>query len=400
MSLSDIPNALLTPACVFDIKALRRNTSVLDRIKADATCRILLDTKTLSSYQLFPFLKEGLDGTIAGGLYEARLGYEKFGKELHVASPAYTDDEMEDLLPIVDHVCFNSLSQVNRFLPMCRAHGKKVGVRLNPNYSQATDPRLDPCAPQSRFGVRPIDLEELPWKQIDFIYIQALPNNFGDKSINLIHFVDQNFSDCLRKVEEVNFGGGHSMTHPQFEIAPFTAALDTFRRKYSMKLVLEEGGSVALNAGSLVATVLDVMTNSAGRPVAILNATALCRGTEDMETPYRPEVRFSGRPNEKAYTFTLGGNTCESHDIFGEYSFDQPLQPGSRVIIDNAVQYNSAKRTTFNGLPLPDLAVLHEDGRYEVLSRFGYNDFVGRLGPQPTQPTYSMDGVRGRRFGT
>jgi carboxynorspermidine decarboxylase len=373
-----------TPAYVVDIAALRRNLECLAEIKRKVGCRILLATKAFSMFHFFPLISKSLDGTTASGIHEARLGKEKFGKEIHVYSPGYTDTEMEALLPIADYIGFNSLTQLKRFLPACKAAGKRVGVRINPDLPQVAASLFNPCSPTSRFGVRPADLDFVPWEDVDFIHIHALSDNMADKSVNLVRHIDENFGPFIRRVEEVNFGGGHYMTHPDYDREAFVDALCRFRDKYHVSLVLEPGGAVVFNAGFLAATVLDTLVNPAGRHMAILDTSAAYHMADVLNVPYRPIVRHAGEPGRKPYTYTLGSKTCLSGDVIGEYSFDAPLEPGVQLIFEDMLQYNPVKSAAFNGVPLPDIVALHENGCHEVLSRFGYEDFLSRLAGTPS----------------
>jgi len=383
MFRSFLPALKSTPAYVVDIAALRRNLECLANIKQRTGCRVVLATKAFSAFPFFPLMRPYLDGTTASGIHEALLGKEKFGKEIHVYSPAYTDGEMEALLPIADYICFNSLGQLHRFLPICKARGKMLGVRINPDFPQVETALYDPCSPMSRFGIRPADLDLVPWEELDFIHVHALSDNMADKSVNLVHHIDKKFGSYIRKVKEINFGGGHYITHPDYDRDALSDALCQFREKYGVDIVLEPGGAVVLNAGALVATVLDTLVNPGGKHMAILDTSATCHMADVLNMPYRPDVRGGGKPGEKAHTYIFGGKSCLSGDIIGEYSFDAPLKPGAHIVFEDMLQYNLVKSTTFNGVPLPDIVALHEDGSYEVLSRFGYEDFISRLSGTP-----------------
>ncbi len=303
---------------------------------------------------------------------------------------------METLLSIADYICFNSLSQLNRFLPACKAQGTTVGIRINPDLPQVETSMYNPCSPLSRFGVRPADLDLVPWQDVDFIHFHALSDNMADKSVNLIRYIDENFGQYVRKVKEVNFGGGHYLTHRDYDLDSFCGALRGFREKYAVETVLEPGGAMVLDAGCLVATVLDTLTNPSGRRMAVLDTSASCHMADVLNMPYRPDVRSAGKPGEKAHTYIFGGKSCLSGDIIGEYSFDAPLKPGARIVFEDMLQYNLVKNSAFNGVQLPDIVAVDENGNYEVISRFGYEDFVSRLCGVP--PEENGDAKKLRSF--
>lgn len=374
-SVDPLPAGIRTPAFVIESAKLDQNLRCLAAIKQRSGAHVLFATKAFSAYSFFPRLSEYLDGTTASGLYEARLGKEYFGKEVHVYSPGYSDEEFDALMEYADHICFNSPGQIARYLHEAKRRGKQVGVRINPDLSQVDYPRYDPCSPLSRFGVAPTDLDMLPWSELDFIHIHALSDSMAAASVRLIQHVDVRFESYIRRVGTVNFGGGHYMTHPDYDRDAFIAAIQAFREKYRVNVVLEPGASVVLDAGFMTTTVLDVLRNPSGRHMAIVDTSAACHMIDILDIPYQPIIRGAGRSGEKKYEYTLGGKTCLSGDIIGTFSFDSPLVPGTRLILEDMLQYNLVKGNFFNGVFRPDLAELHADGRYEVHGRFGYADF-------------------------
>ena len=371
-----------TPAYVADEAALARNMAVAADIRARAGCRILLATKSFALPALFPLMRDSLDGTTASGLFEARLGREEFGKEVHVYSPAFTRDSLQGLLPVADHFYFNSPGQVERFLPAVKGAGggRKTGVRINPGFSRATlgGNLYDPCSPRSRFGVLQADLERLPWGDIDILHAHALCESLAEGSVGLIEHLSREFRPYIERVGAVNFGGGHFLCKEGYDVEALIGAIRAFKARFGVEVILEPGSGLVVDAGYLVATVLDVVSN--GMPTAILDASASCHMPDVLEVPYTPPVYGAGRPGELPFTCLLAGNTCMTGDVIGEYSFSAPLEPGDRVVFGDMLQYSFVKNSTFNGTPLPDLAILREDGSCEVVRRFGYGDFRGRLG--------------------
>lgn len=376
-ALSTIP----TPAYVVDMAALKRNMATAEHIRTHAGCRILLATKAFALPAVFPLMRTSLDGTTASGIHEARLGREDFGKEVHVFSPAYTEDTLAELLLICDHIYFNSVDQVRRFLPAVRAAGqdRKVGIRINPGYSRATlgGNLYDPCSPRSRFGVLREDLEKLPWDDIDILHAHTLCESLHDGAIGLIEHLSREFGPFIRRVKAVNFGGGHFINKRGYDVEALIRAIRGFRDAFGVEIILEPGSGLVVDAGYLVATVLDVVHNETD--VVIVDASAACHMPDVLEVPYTPPLFGAAEPGTLPCSCILAGNTCMTGDIIGDYSFAQPPKPGDRLVFGDMLQYSFVKNNTFNGTKLPDIGLLHEDGGYEVVKRFGYEEFRSRL---------------------
>jgi carboxynorspermidine decarboxylase len=378
--IPNIPNDIRTPAYVLDAAALKRNLETAARVKREAGVKILLATKAWAMPAAFPMMRDVLDGTTASGEYEARMGREEFGREVHVYAPAYGPGEVERLTEIADHIYFNSPEQIALGLPLAKAAGREVGIRINPGYSNATvgGALYDPCAPCSRFGTTVDEIDQLPWDDIDIFHVHALCESLADGSVGLIEHVARNFAPYLKRVSVVNFGGGHFMNKPGYDVAKLIAALSAFRAEFGIEVYLEPGAGLVVDTGYLVSTVIGLHHNA--KDIAILDASASTHMPDVLEVPYTPVVLGAGEPGVLAHSYLLGGKTCMTGDVIGEYSFAEPLKPGSRVVFSDMMQYSFVKNTTFNGTPLPDLAILHEDGRYEVVRTFGYDEFRRRLG--------------------
>lgn len=379
--MPSLPDDVATPAYVLDVAALKRNLATAARIKREAGVKILLATKAWAMPVAFPMMREVLDGTTASGLYEAQLGREEFGKEVHVYAPAYTAVEIAELCHIADHIYFNTPSQVARFLPAVKKAGKHAGLRINPGFSFVTlgGDLYNPCAPGSRFGTPADQLDTVPWDDIHTLHAHALCEATHEGSVGLIAHVAKNFASYLKRVKAVNFGGGHFVNKPGYDVGRLIAALKEFRAEFPhLDVVLEPGAGLVVDTGYLVATVLDTMRN--GADIAILDTSASTHMPDILEVPYRPEIVGAGSAGEKAHTYVLGGKTCMTGDVIGTYSFDAPLKPGDRLVFTDMMQYSFVKNTTFNGTPLPDLGVLDEDGTYRVVGRYGYRQFRERLG--------------------
>lgn len=369
-----------TPAYVADMAAVRENMIKARKIKAATGAEILLATKAFSMFSAFPVLRETLDGTTASGLYEARLGYTHFGKNVHTYSPAYTEADLLDILNYSSHIYFNSVAQLKRFAPLVRKERPDavIGLRVNPRLSLVKNSTLyDPSAPCSRFGVQKEELTRDVLSKIDLLHFHNLCENMAVDSRKLISHVAKEFGFAFKKVKRVNFGGGHYYSHPDYDIEMLIRAINKFKKEFGVDVTLEPGGAHVLRAGYLVSSVLDIIENE--QKIAILDASASTHMPDVLEVPYTPSILGAGEAKEKAHTYILGGNTCMTGDVIGTYSFDEPLKIGQKLIFLDMMQYSMCKNTTFNGVPLPDIGILHEDGRYQLVKRFGYGDFEGRL---------------------
>jgi carboxynorspermidine decarboxylase len=386
-----LPAGIRTPAYVLDVAALQRNLSVIARIKKEAGCKVLLATKAWAMPAAFPLMRDTLDGTTASGEFEARMGREEFGKEVHVYAPAYLPGEVERLTKLADHIYFNSPEQLARFAPLARAAGRHVGIRINPGYSNATlgGALYDPCAPCSRFGTTKADIDQLPWGDaksgggIDIFHVHALCESMADGSVGLIEHVAREFAPYIRKVKAVNFGGGHFVNKPGYDVAKLIKAIVAFRQQFGVEVILEPGAGIVVDTGYLVASVIGIHRNE--RDIAILDTSASCHMPDVLEVPYVPHVVGASVVDGKAaggkpHSYILGGKTCMTGDIIGEYSFAKPLKVGDRVVFTDMMQYSLVKNNTFNGTARPDLAMLDADGTYRVLRTFGYDDFRHTLG--------------------
>lgn len=375
-----LPSDIRTPAYILDVKSLKKNLLTVQLLKKETGAKILLATKAWAMPAAFSLMKEVLDGTTASGEYEAKMGHDEFGKEVHVYSPGYTDGEIQRLLKLSDHIYFNSPSQFNKYAHLVKKAGLKVGVRINPGYSSATlgGQLYDPCAPGSRFGITKGDCDLIPWNEVDILHAHALCEAREEGSIGLIQHVTKNFAEQLKIVKAVNFGGGHFINRPGYKIELLIEAIRKFRNTFRGEIILEPGAGLVVNTGWLISTVLDIHRNI--QDIAILDTSASTHMPDVLEVPYRPTIIGAGKPGEYPHTYILGGKTCMTGDVIGEYSFKNPLSAGDRVIFTDMMQYSFVKNTTFNGTPLPDLGILYENGSYEVVGSFGYNDFRKRLG--------------------
>ena len=427
-------NDLPTPCYLVSEAKLTRNLEILKGVSTRTGCKILLAQKAFSMFAVYPLIAKYLDGAASSGLYEARLAHEHMGRENHTFSPAFRDDQFAEIAAISGHIVFNSLAQFQKFGATALSAGVSCGLRVNPEHSTQDHAIYDPCAPGSRLGVLAENpLPELP-DGIEGLHFHTLCEQGADALKETLDAVCEKFDPWLRKVQWINFGGGHHITKPGYDIPLLESSIRRMQRDYSLEVYLEPGEAVALDAGILITTVLDVVHN--GLDVAILDASAACHMPDVIEMPYRPPLHepgapydfarsnapsepcapvdfahempgaspadhpieqphnhnhagqpgkqpntlhLAGQPGEKSHTYRLAGPTCLAGDVIGDYSFDALLSPGDRLEFLDMAIYTMVKNNTFNGMPLPAIAVEGPDGNCRVIKRFGYEDFKARL---------------------
>lgn len=374
-----------TPCYILDKAALRRNGEILKGVQDRTGCKILLAQKAFSNYDLYPVLEPYVAGTEASGLYEAKLGREEMGsREVHVFCGAYKADQMEEVCRVADHIVFNSPRQLATFGPMAKKAGKSLGLRVNPECStQEGHAIYDPCSPGSRMGTTRAQWDEQMTPDLvallDGIHFHTLCEQDADDLKTTLKAVDEKFGDVLPNMKWVNMGGGHHITRPGYHIPLLEECIRWAQEKWNVTVYLEPGEACALNAGYLATRVLDV-TKNGDVNIAILDTSAACHMPDVLEMPYRPPLFGAGDAGEKQKTWRLGSATCLSGDVVGDYSFDGDLEVGDLLLFGDMAIYTTCKNNTFNGMPLPDIDVLEEDGKVSVLKHFGYEDFKMRLG--------------------
>ena len=377
--------SLRTPCYVVDEERLEANGRILAAVAEHTGCRILLAQKAFSNYDFYPLLMPYLAGTEASGLYEARLGAEEMpGKEVHVFCAAYREDEFEELLRYADHIVFNSVNQLWQFGKTAREAGKSVGLRINPECStQEGHAIYDPCAPGSRLGVtREVWNREMTDDLLDLLdglHFHTLCEQDADALETTLAAAEIRFGDVLPRMKWLNMGGGHHITREDYDVSRLENLLRRTRGKWNLQVYLEPGEAVALNAGYLVTTVLDVTENS-GIRTAVLDASAACHMPDVIEMPYTPPLLNGEAEGPETGRFRLAGPTCLAGDVIGEYSLDAEPRPGDRLVFGDMAIYTTCKNNTFNGMPLPDIYAMNRDGEFTKLTGFGYEDFKGRLG--------------------
>ena len=382
-ALSSLP----TPCYLLDKAQLRRNGEILLGVQKRTGCKVLLAQKAFSNFDCYPVLAPYLAGTEASGLYESRLGKEALpDKENHVFCAAFRADEFEELLHYADHIVFNSPRQLATFGPAAKAAGKSVGLRVNPEHStQEGHAIYDPCAPGSRLGTTRAQWDAAAAQDpalpdlLDGLHFHTLCEQDADALAATLPAVEAKFGDLLPRMKWLNFGGGHHITRPGYDLATLERCITEAQEKYGVQVYLEPGEAWALNAGYLVTSVLDTLQNGE-TSLAILDMSAACHTPDVIEMPYRPPLLGAGDVGEKPFPVRLGGPTCLAGDVIGDYAFDAPLAEGDRLIFGDMAIYSTCKNNTFNGMPLPPIWALEEDGTCTEIVRFGYCDFKGRVG--------------------
>ncbi len=370
-----------TPAFVLDESALHRNGEILAGVRERTGAKILLAQKAFACFPVYPGLRPYLSGTAASGLHEARLGAEEFGGEVHVFSPAFKPDEITALVEIADHFVFNSLGQWHRYQDEVLAAPRAIscGLRINPEYAEAVAEIYNPCAPGSRFGVLAAQLEGADLDGIEGLHFHTLCEQGPDALERTLESVYAKFDPWLRRMKWLNLGGGHLITAPEYDVEHLVRLLAGIRERHPhLQVYLEPGEAIAIRTGVLIGSVIDLVEN--GIPIAVLDVSATAHMPDVLEMPYRPVIEGAGLPGDKAHTYRLGGPTCLAGDVIGDYSFDTPLEIGDRLVFHDMAHYTMVKTTTFNGVPLPGISLVKENGVCTCLRQFGYEDYRGRLG--------------------
>ncbi len=369
---------LKTPCYIIDESRLLHNLEILHGVEGRTGCKILLAQKAFSCYHVYPLIGQYLSGTACSGLYEARLGYECMGKENHVFSAAYREDEIDEIISYCGHIIFNSFGQLERYRDRVLAAGKTIGLRINPECSTQEGHEIyDPCSPKSRLGVTLRNFQPDKLAGVTGLHFHTLCEQNSDALETTLNAVEEHFGAYLHQMEWINFGGGHHITRPDYDIPRLERCIRKMQEKYGLEVYLEPGEAVALNAGYLLTRVLDLTEHD--MPIAILDTSAACHMPDVLEMPYRPPLRNSGKSGEKRYSYRLGSQTCLAGDVIGEYSFDEPLKIGDALLFEDMAIYSMVKNNTFNGMPLPSIGVLRQNGTVEMVKEFGYADFKSRL---------------------
>jgi len=374
------PTAFPSPCYVCDLGLLRKNLDVLAGVRKRTDCSILLALKGFAMFSTFPLISRYLQGTCASSPHEARLGREEFGGEVHVYAPAYSEKDIDELLPLANHISFNSIAQWHRYRKRIQKSGQRVrcGLRINPQYSEVQVEIYNPCAPNSRLGITADELQGQDLDGISGIHFHTMCEQNSDTLERTLAEVEKKFASYFAQLQWMNFGGGHHITRSDYDVDRLCNIINNFKTRYGLEVYLEPGEAIALNAGMLVTTVLDIIDRK--KPIAVLDTSAAAHMPDVLEMPYRPEVVGGGRPGEKQYTYQLAGLSCLAGDVIGDYSFDTPPAIGQKLVFLDMLHYTMVKNNTFNGVHLPAIATYDpESDRVRIIKEFGYQDYRSRL---------------------
>jgi len=371
---------LPSPCWLLDEKLLLNNLKLLKSIKDRTGAKVLLALKGYALWKSFDLVKEYLDGCCASGLHEAQLAHDTFGREVHTYSPAFKDDELEQIAKISQHLVFNSPSQFHKYAKKAKSTNNHIslGLRVNPEYSASPKEIYNPCGLHSRLGTTLKNFDESILSSCNGLHFHALCEQDSDALESVLKNFEDKFGEYIPQMKWINFGGGHHITKKGYDVEKLIKLIKDFKQKYSVEVYLEPGEAVGWQTGVLIATVLDIVHN--GIDIAILDTSAEAHMPDTILMPYRADVRNSGETNTKKFNYQLTGNTCLAGDIIGDYSFDEPLKIGDKIIFEDQMHYTMVKATTFNGIKLPTIAIKKENGNIEIVKEFGYEEFKGRLG--------------------
>ncbi|TLM65657.1 MAG: carboxynorspermidine decarboxylase [Deltaproteobacteria bacterium] len=377
----DIPKILQlapSPAYVVDLGRLRHNLAILDEVQRRSGAKILMALKAFAMWETFPLIARTLKGVCASSPWEAQLGREKFGGEVHSFAAAFKEADVRELLAISDHLVFNSFAQLERFRPLWEQSGVSIGLRVNPEHSEGHTAIYDPCAPKSRLGIPRGEFEGQSLAGVEGLHFHTLCEQLFEPLERTARVFEEKFGPFLAGMKWLNLGGGHHITRAGYDVDALVELVRHFRGRYGVEVYLEPGEAVVIGTGVLVGEVLDVVRNEID--IAILDVSATCHMPDCLEMPYRPVITGGGDPGEKAHTYRIGGPSCLAGDVLGDWSFAQPLKPGDRLCFEDMAHYTMVKTTTFNGIQHPHLCTFEPaTGELKVVRSFGYEDFRSRL---------------------
>ena len=382
-----------SPAYVVDLGRLRHNLAILDDVQKRSGAKILLAMKAFSMWSVFPLIAETLQGVCASSPWEARLGREEFGREVHSFAAAFKESDIIELLKISNHLVFNSFNQLERFRPLWEKEKGhvSVGLRVNPQHTEGHTPIYDPCAPCSRLGIPlaefalrlrsgndQFDVKGPALSGVEGLHFHTLCEHLFEPLERTARVFEEKFGHFLPQMKWLNLGGGHHITREGYDIDGLVELVKYFKGKYGVEVYLEPGEAIAIGTGILVGEVLDVVHNE--MDIAILDVSATCHMPDILEMPYRPGIKGGFDPGEKPHTYRLAGPSCLAGDVIGDWSFEQPLRPGDRLAFLDMSHYTMVKTTTFNGIQHPAICTFEpETGQLQLKRSFGYRDFKGRL---------------------
>jgi len=364
---------LNTPYYLCEEKLLRKNLELLQRVGQESGAKVLLALKGFAFSGLADLVSEYLDGCTCSGLHEAKFAKEYFNGEIHTYAPAFKDEEIDEISELSNHIVFNSFAQLGKYRDRVKG---SIGLRINPEVSSSPVDLYNPCGLYSRLGITKKNFEKENLDGVEGLHFHALCEQNADALEIVLKAFEDKFGEVISTCKWVNFGGGHHITKKDYDVKKLIKLIKDFKNKYDVEVYIEPGEAVGWETGTLVTTVLDIVDN--GMKIAILDSSAEAHMPDTLAMPYRAEVRSAGVPNEKIYNYRLAGNTCLAGDIMGDYSFDKPLSVGQKIIFEDQIHYTIVKNTTFNGIKLPDLKVLRENGNIDTIKEFGYEEYKRR----------------------
>ena len=374
VDFSKIPS----PCYVLDEQLLEENLALIDRVRRESGAEIIVALKACAMWSIFPKLAQHSDGATASSVAEARLVYEEFGSPAHTYAPVYTDRTIEDILAYSSHITFNSLSQYERFAPMALIRGISCGLRINPRYSPVETDLYNPCVEGSRLGVTAEELKALP-AGLEGLHFHVLCESRPHHLRLALEAVEKHFGRYLDQIKWLNMGGGHLMTHAEYDCDELIAVLKEFKARHPhLRLILEPGSAFTWRTGFLLSTVEDIVVN-AGVHTAMLDVSFACHMPDCLEMPYKPTILGAHDPQAGEKAWRMGGTSCLAGDFYGDWAFDHELQVGERIIFEDMIHYTMVKTTMFNGVNHPSIAIAHSDGSVEVVREFGYEDYKTRM---------------------
>ena len=374
------PQAFPSPCYVCDLGLLRQNLKILSEVRERTGCTILLALKGFAMFSTFPLISHYLQGTCASSPHEARLGKEEFGGEVHVYAPAYSEADMTELLTLADHISFNSIKQWHRHREKVQGSRRPIqcGLRINPEYSEVEVELYNPCSPDSRLGITADELHGQDISGISGFHFHTMCEQNSDTLARTLVEVEKKFSSYFKDLQWINFGGGHHVTRPDYDVDLLCDTINNFQERYGIRVYIEPGEAIALNAGMLITTVLDIIDRA--KPIAVLDTSAAAHMPDVLEMPYRPEIVRGGLPGAKEITYQLAGLSCLAGDVIGDYSFETPLQIGQKLVFLDMLHYTMVKNNTFNGVHLPTIATYDpDDDSISIIREFDYRDYRTRL---------------------
>jgi len=370
---------ILSPCYVLDEAALRRNLELIKSMKDRAGIEIILAFKAFAMWSVFPVIREYIPCSTASSLAEARLAVEEMGSKAHTYGPAYTDKEFPEIMKCSSHITFNSLAQFERFYPQTQSNSISCGLRINPEYSDVETDLYNPCAPGSRLGVVADQLGDTLPAGVEGLHFHTLCESSSYDLEKTLNVVEEKFGKYFSQIKWLNMGGGHLMTREGYDTNHLISLMKSFKAKYPhLQIILEPGSAFVWQTGVLVSNVIDIVENK-GIKTAMLDVSFACHMPDCLEMPYKPVITGSVDPAEGKPSYRMGGNSCLSGDYFGDWSFDQELKTGDRIVFEDMIHYTMVKTTMFNGVSHPAMGIWTKENKFRLIREFGYEDYKNRM---------------------